>query len=60
MVEFGFPVTISRGVATVGDDGNSRDGLLQSADAAVYKAKSESRNLTLPADSLLARAVSVI
>jgi PleD family two-component response regulator len=42
MVEFGFPVTISCGVATVGDDGNSRDGLLQSADAAVYKAKSES------------------
>jgi diguanylate cyclase (GGDEF)-like protein len=52
MVEFGFAVTISCGVATVGDDSNSRDSLLQSADAAVYKAKSEARNRTLRSDSL--------
>lgn len=60
IVEFGFAVSISCGVATVSDHGNTRDELLRSADAALYKAKSEGRNRAVQADSTqIARAASV-
>jgi diguanylate cyclase (GGDEF)-like protein len=51
--EFGFAVSVSCGVACVGKDGTSRDALLQSADGALYRAKSDGRNRTLRADPLL-------
>jgi PleD family two-component response regulator len=52
ITELGFAVFVSCGVASVGLDGTSREALLQSADGALYKAKSEGRNRTVRADSL--------
>ncbi len=53
IVEFGFAVSVSCGIASVGQDGICRDALLQSADRALYKAKSEGRNRTLHANGTL-------
>jgi diguanylate cyclase (GGDEF)-like protein len=52
VVELGFAVSISCGIATIGGDGTSREELLQSADGALYKAKAEGRNRTIRADSI--------
>jgi diguanylate cyclase (GGDEF)-like protein len=51
-IEFGFTVSVSCGIATVGEHGANGKDLLQSADSALYKAKSEGRNRTIRADSL--------
>jgi diguanylate cyclase (GGDEF)-like protein len=51
-LEFGFRVSVSCGIATVGEHGTNRTDLLQSADLALYKAKSAGRNRTIQADSL--------
>ena len=45
-VEFGFKVTVSCGIATVGMNGASRQDLLRQADAAGYEAKAAGRNCT--------------
>lgn len=48
--EFGFTVSVSCGIATVGDHGTKRQDLLQAADSALYKAKADGRNRTVLAD----------
>ena len=48
--EFGFAVSVSCGVATVGEHGACPRDLLQSVDEALYRAKSEGRNRTVRAE----------
>jgi diguanylate cyclase (GGDEF)-like protein len=57
--EFGFAVSVSCGVASAGEDGISSLALLQSADGALYKAKSEGRNRTVRVDSAATAAVPI-
>jgi diguanylate cyclase (GGDEF)-like protein len=52
ITEFGFAASVSCGVASVGEDGTSLQALLQSADGALYQAKSQGRNRTFRAASL--------
>jgi len=49
ITEFGFAVSVSCGVASVGQDGTSLQALLESADGALYQAKSQGRNRTFRA-----------
>jgi diguanylate cyclase (GGDEF)-like protein len=57
IVEFGFAVSVSCGIAAIGDDGTSRKELLQSADGAMYRAKFEGRNRTILSGSLPPAAI---
>jgi diguanylate cyclase (GGDEF)-like protein len=52
ITEFGFAGSVSCGVASGGEDGTSLQALLQSADGALYQAKSQGRNRTFRAASL--------
>jgi diguanylate cyclase (GGDEF)-like protein len=46
-----FPVTMSIGLATYPEHGDNADALLDSADRALYRAKSSGRNLLVVADA---------
>ena len=48
----GLPIAISIGVSTCPDHGVERDVLLDSADKAMYRAKSEGRNRVCSASDL--------